>query len=275
MNAALKAGAPLLRVTDLAVQYREHRHALQGISLELGKGGALGICGESGSGKSTLVRALLGLVPIAQGEIHWYGRSMATFGGKEWRALRRTVQPVFQDPLASLDPRMRVREILAEPLRVHRRELGARVREQRISLLLARVGLTAVVLSRYPHELSGGQCQRICIARAMLLEPAILVCDEPVSALDVSIQAQILAVLQALHRESGTALIFVSHNLALVRRLCSQVMVLRGGAVVEAGLTQEVLDNPQHSYTRQLIAAVPVVPRRAAGGERRAMSNGQ
>lgn len=267
MNAALKAGVPLLRVRDLAVQYREHRHALHGVSLELGEGGALGICGESGSGKSTLVRALLGLVPVSQGEIHWCGRSMATFGRREWRALRRTVQPVFQDPLASLDPRMRVREILAEPLRVHRQELGAAVREQRISSLLARVGLTAGVLSRYPHELSGGQCQRICIARAMLLEPGVLVCDEPVSALDVSIQAQILAVLQTLHRESGAALVFVSHNLALVRRLCSQVIVLRGGAVVEAGLTREVLDNPQHPYTRQLIAAVPVVPRRAARSE--------
>ena len=266
MSADREPPAPLLQVRGLAVHYRAHRGALHDISLELGKGGALGICGESGSGKSTLLRALLGLVPISHGEIHWYGRSMATFGGKEWRALRRIVQPVFQDPFASLDPRMRVGEILAEPLFVHRPELGSAARERQIAALLVRVGLTATVLPHYPHELSGGQCQRVCIARAMLLEPAVLVCDEPVSALDVSIQAQILAVLQTLHRESGTALIFVSHNLALVRRLCSQAIVLRGGAVVEAGPTREVLDNPQHQYTRELIAAVPVVPRRKRQG---------
>lgn len=263
MNAALKAGVPLLRVRDLAVQYREHRHALRGVSMELGEGGALGICGESGSGKSTLVRALLGLVPVSQGEIHWCGRSMATFGRKEWRALRRTVQPVFQDPLASLDPRMRVGTLLAEPLRVHEPGAGRAAREVRIAVALERVGLPAQAAGRFPHELSGGQCQRVAIARAMMLEPEVLVCDEPVSSLDVSIQAQVLALLQALHRERRVALVFVSHNLAVVRRLCSQVLILRAGTVVEAGPTVDVLDRPRHEYTRRLIASVPQVPGRA------------
>lgn len=253
--------APLLRVTRLGVRRGGHDPVLHDISFELASGDTLGIVGESGSGKSTLVRALLGLLPISRGDIQWQGRSIAQFGAAQWRALRRVVQPVFQDPLSSLDPRMRVRELLAEPLQAHGRDTRA-VRERRIMAILERVGLDATALSRYPHELSGGQCQRIGIARAMILEPEVLVCDEPVSALDVSIQAQIMNLLVSLTATSGVSLILVSHNLAVVRRLCQELLVLRQGRIVEAGATADVLLRPVDPYTRRLIAAVPEVPRR-------------
>jgi len=259
---------PLLRVRAAAVSYRADRPALRDVSFDLEPAGSLGICGESGSGKSTLLRALLGLVPLSSGEVCWRGRSLADLRAAQWQALRRTVQPVFQDPLASLDPRMRVGELLAEPLRVHEGRAGRATQASRVAGMLARIGLSTAVLSRYPHELSGGQCQRVCIARAMLLEPAVLACDEAVSALDVSIQAQIIGLLRTLNRDAGTALIFVSHNLAVLRRLCSRLIVLRAGTVVECGPTEAVIAGPQHAYTRQLVAAVPPLPRRreAAGG---------
>ncbi|MGE0581672.1 MAG: ATP-binding cassette domain-containing protein [Steroidobacteraceae bacterium] len=258
-------GAPLLEASDLHVRYPGADDVLHGLSLAVEAGGSLGICGESGSGKSTLLRAVLGLTAIRRGEVRWRGQPISRYGAAEWQALRRVVQPVFQDPLASLDPRLRVGDILAEPLRVHEPRVGRGLRDARIASMLQRVGLAADAVARYPHELSGGQCQRVGIARAMMLAPEVLVCDEPVSALDVSIQAQILALLQSLQREAGVTLIFVSHNLAIVRRLCAQVIILRGGAIVEAGRTAEVLDRPRHAYTRQLIASVPAVPRRLAG----------
>ncbi len=267
MTRGLESKSPLLQVQELAVRYLAHRDVLRGVSFELTTGDTLGICGESGSGKSTLVRALLGLIPVARGDIRWFGRSVDSHGTAQWRALRRTVQPVFQDPLASLDPRMRVLDSLAEPLQVHRSDLGRAAREERVAIALERVGLTDAALPRYPHELSGGQCQRVCIARAMILEPSVLVCDEPVSALDVSVQAQIVALLADLQRDSGTALIFVSHNLAIVRRLCRRVLILRQGNIVAAGSSLDVLGNPADAYTRRLIAAVPAVPRPASGQE--------
>ena len=264
------AAEPLLRVAELGVRYARSRGvrrqgafvALQDISFDVQAGDALGIVGESGSGKSTLLRALLGLTPLAEGSIAWHGRALATFDATAWRTLRRQVQPVFQDPLASLDPRMRVRALLAEPLHVHRPELARAAVDEAMAGMLARVGLPVGVLASYPHELSGGQCQRICIARAMMLAPAVLACDEPVSALDVSIQAQIMQLLQSLHRNSNLTLVFVSHNLALVRRLCRRVIVLRQGRVVEAGDADQVIGSPQHEYTRALVAAVPALPRR-------------
>jgi oligopeptide transport system ATP-binding protein len=264
MSGPPDIGVPLLQARSVAVRYHTPALAVRGVSFELESGGALGICGESGSGKSSLVRALLGLTPLAAGEVLWRGRSLAGFGTGEWQALRRMAQPIFQDPLASLDPRMRVGDLLAEPLRLLDGILGRPTWEARIASMLARVGLSDAVLSRYPHELSGGQCQRVCIARAMLPGPAVLACDEPVSALDVSIQAQVIELLRSLHREAGVTLIFVSHNLAVVRRLCSRVLVMRGGEVVESGATEAVFANPGHAYTRQLIAAVPSLPRRQA-----------
>lgn len=263
MIDAMASGTSLLQVRDLRVGYGAGDAVLHGVRLDLAPGGALGICGESGSGKTTLLRAILGLMAISNGEVLWRGRSIAGFRAAQWRALRRIAQPVFQDPLASLDPRMRVGTLLAEPLRVHEPGAGRAAREVRIAAALERVGLPAQAAGRFPHELSGGQCQRVAIARAMMLEPEVLVCDEPVSSLDVSIQAQVLALLQALHRERRVALVFVSHNLAVVRRLCSQVLILRAGTVVEAGSTVDVLDRPRHEYTRRLIASVPQVPGRA------------
>jgi len=267
------ADEPLLRVSGLEVRHARDRGlrrtgvvALQDIGFELQAGDSLGIVGESGSGKSTLLRALLGLTPIADGSIAWQGRPLAGFDAAAWRALRRQLQPVFQDPLASLDPRMRVRALLAEPLQVHQPGLARAAVDEAIAKMLDLVGMPAGVLANYPHELSGGQCQRICIARAMLPGPAMLACDEPVSALDVSIQAQIMQLLQSLHRSANLTLIFVSHNLALVRRLCRRVIVLRQGRIVEAGDAEQVIGQPQHEYTRALIAAVPTLPRRQTKG---------
>ncbi|MBV6416564.1 MAG: Oligopeptide transport ATP-binding protein OppF [Steroidobacteraceae bacterium] len=257
--------APLLRVDALAVRYHATRDVLQDVSFTVEAGDTLGICGESGSGKSTLVRSLLGLLPAGRGEIRWHGRAMARFGRADWARLRRGAQPVFQDPLASLDPRMRIAAILAEPLEVHRRDLDRAAREARAAAQLERVGLDAGVLGRYPHELSGGQCQRVCIARAMIQQPEVLVCDEPVSALDVSIQAQIIGLLERLQRDAGTTLIFVSHNLAVIRRLCRRIIVMRQGRIVEEGRATEVLAAPRHEYTKELVAAVPALPRRGYG----------
>jgi oligopeptide transport system ATP-binding protein len=232
--------------------------AVDGVSLELAAGEALGIVGESGCGKSTLARAILQLIPPTAGQVVWMGRDISTLSVSGMRPLRRDMQIVFQDPLASLDPRMTVGEIVAEPLRVHARELGRDERRARVSEMLQRVGLSADAINRYPHEFSGGQCQRIGIARAMILRPQLLVCDEPVSALDVSIQAQIVNLLQDLKREFGMSILFVSHNLAVVRRLCDRVLVLYLGKPMEQSATEPLYQEPLHPYTRGLIAAVPL-----------------
>ena len=232
--------------------------AVDGVSLELAAGEALGIVGESGCGKSTLARAILQLIPPTAGQVVWMGRDISTLSVSGMRPLRRDMQIVFQDPLASLDPRMTVGEIVAEPLRVHARELGRDERRGRVSEMLQRVGLSADAINRYPHEFSGGQCQRIGIARAMILRPQLLVCDEPVSALDVSIQAQIVNLLQDLKREFGMSILFVSHNLAVVRRLCDRVLVLYLGKPMVQSATEPLYQEPLHPYTRGLIAAVPL-----------------
>lgn len=232
--------------------------AVDGVSLELAAGEALGIVGESGCGKSTLARAILQLIPPTAGQVVWMGREISTLSVAGMRPLRRDMQIVFQDPLASLDPRMTVGEIVAEPLRVHARELGREDRRARVREMLQRVGLPVDAINRYPHEFSGGQCQRIGIARAMILRPQLLVCDEPVSALDVSIQAQIVNLLQDLKREFGMSILFVSHNLAVVRRLCDRVLVLYLGKPMEQSATEPLYQEPLHPYTRGLIAAVPL-----------------
>jgi len=178
---------------------------------------------------------------------------------REIKRLRRDLQIVFQDPLASLDPRMTIGGIVAEPLRIHEGHLGAAVREERVTQMLRRVGLAAEMAARYPHELSGGQCQRVGIARAMILRPRLLVCDEPVSALDVSVQAQILDLLASLKSEHGMSILLVSHNLAVVRRLCDRVLVLYRGRMMELAGSRELFSRPLHPYTRELLDAVPVV----------------
>jgi oligopeptide/dipeptide ABC transporter ATP-binding protein len=257
-----------LGITSLAVQYPRRRagggddsplHALHDVSLELRPGEALGVVGESGSGKSTLARAALQLIHAQSGRVTWMGRSLAALPARELKRLRRDLQIVFQDPLASLDPRMTVADIVAEPLEVHEPQLAGAARRQRVAQMLARVGLGAEMASRYPHELSGGQCQRVGIARAMILGPRLLVCDEPVSALDVSVQAQILELLAGLKSEHGLSILLVSHNLAVVRRLCDRVLVLYRGRMMELADSQALFSRPLHPYTRELLEAVPVL----------------
>jgi oligopeptide transport system ATP-binding protein len=259
--------APLLQLRDLRVHFPISRgwfrrplvlKAVDGVSLELAVGEALGIVGESGCGKSTLARAILRLVPPTQGEIVWLGRSIESLSVAAMRPLRAQMQIVFQDPLASLDPRMTVGEIVAEPLQVHRSDWSREARRGAVAEMLERVGLSGDQTNRYPHEFSGGQCQRIGIARAMILRPKLLVCDEVVSALDVSIQAQIINLLKDLKRDTGMSILFVSHNLAVVRRLCERVLVLYLGKPMELAAAESIFTDAKHPYTRALLAAVPL-----------------
>jgi oligopeptide/dipeptide ABC transporter ATP-binding protein len=232
--------------------------ALRGVGFELASGEALGVVGESGGGKSTLARAVLALLTPSAGEVVWMGRELLGLGARELRALRGELQIVFQDPAGALDPRMTVSEIVGEPLEVHRPELGRASRALAIAEALRRVELGTELSDRYPHELSGGQCQRVGIARAMILEPRLLVCDEPLSALDAPTQREILALLEGLRRKSGMSLLFVSHDLAVVRRLCERVLVLYLGTMMELARSESLYTRPRHPYSRELLAAVPV-----------------
>jgi oligopeptide transport system ATP-binding protein len=252
--------APLLRVRDLAVEFATPRgrlRAVDGVSFDLAPGESLGIVGESGCGKSTLGRAILRLVPRAAGTVEWRGRDLHGLSAGELRRARRDLQIVFQDPLASLDPRMTIGESVAEPLRVHEPGLGAGEVRARVEDMLAAVGLGGGLLNRYPHEFSGGQCQRVGIARAMILKPKLVVCDEPVSALDVSVQGQIVNLLLDLQRRHGMALVFISHNLAVVRHVCRRVLVMYLGRVMEVAPRDALYAAPRHPYTRLLLDAVP------------------
>jgi oligopeptide transport system ATP-binding protein len=258
---------PVLRLDGLSVHFPLAQgfgraagvlRAVDGVDLAIAAGEAVGIVGESGCGKSTLVRAVLHLVRPTSGSVVWLGRAVGDLPAGEVRALRRDVQIVFQDPLASLDPRMTIGEIVCEPLRELRPEIGEGARRAEAAAMLARVGLPGDTLQRYPRELSGGQCQRVGIARAMVVKPRLLVCDEPVSSLDVSIQAQIVNLLLELKREHGLSLLFVSHNLAVVRRLCDRVLVMYLGRMMELAPAGAMHERPLHPYTRALLAAVPV-----------------
>jgi peptide/nickel transport system ATP-binding protein len=258
--------SPALRVRDLAVHHRLRGagfgkarvlEAVAGLSLDMCSGEALGVVGESGCGKSTLARALLRLSPLTRGQIVWLGRAIESLEREELRTLRSSLQLVFQDPVASLDPTQRVMDIVAEPLRALRPWLDARQRAARVDAMLSDVGLGPEFTRRLSRELSGGQCQRVAIARAMVLEPKLLVCDEAVSSLDVSIQAQLLDLFADIKQRHGTAILFVSHNLAVVRRLCERVLVMYLGRVVESGPTERVFNEPQHPYTRMLLESVP------------------
>ncbi|HSK38801.1 MAG TPA: ATP-binding cassette domain-containing protein, partial [Arenibaculum sp.] len=228
-------GTPLLSVRDLRVHFTIPRgpfrradvlKAVDGVSFDLRPGETLGIVGESGCGKSTLGRAVLRLIEPTGGQVVWLGRHLAALRPGELRAQRKDMQVIFQDPLASLDPRMTVGDIIGEPLVTHHRELSKAERRKRIEDIMAKVGLMPQMINRYPHEFSGGQAQRIGIARAMILNPKLIVCDEPVSALDVSIQAQIINLLMRLQREYQLSLIFISHDLSVVRHISHRIMVL-------------------------------------------------
>jgi len=230
--------------------------ALDGVSIQLRQGATLAIVGESGSGKSTLARCLLQLQPLDSGEVLFEGRDLAALTGAELRAARRHLQMVFQDPFASLNPRMKVAEIVGEGLLIHK--LGsAEERREKVLRMLQRVGLSAVDLEKYPHEFSGGQRQRIGIARALVLEPKVVVCDEPVSALDVSIQAQILLLLKELQAEMGLSYLFISHDLRVVRHVADEVAVMHRGRIVEQGEVAQLYAAPQNEYTRNLLNSIP------------------
>ena len=262
---------PLLAVEGLSHRFRRPGsrgwlQALREVDLTVARGEIVGVAGESGCGKTTLARCILGLERPEQGRILVEGVELATLPRRELRALRRRVQMVFQDPFSSLNPRMRVGEIVGEGLAVHGLAAGA-ARERRVEALLARVGIDPAQAGRRPREFSGGQRQRIGIARALACEPELLVADEAVSALDVSVQAQVLELLESLRREMGLAILFISHDLAVLRWVCDRVAVMYLGEVVELGPCAAVLERPGHPYTRALVAALPRLdPGRRPGG---------
>ncbi|WP_334006430.1 ABC transporter ATP-binding protein [Burkholderia gladioli] len=255
------AAAPLLEIRDLQVEYAQRGvhgtlRAVDGVSLTIGRGETVGLVGESGCGKSTLSRAVMRLAPVASGQILLDGVDLVPLGERALRPLRPRVQMVFQDPYASLNPRRTVDQILGRVLAANGVR-GARERQTRSAAALDKVGLPAAALHRFPHEFSGGQRQRIGIARALVLEPALLICDEPVSALDVSIQAQILNLLVELKHSLGLSLLFISHDLSVVRYLADSVHVMQRGKIVEHGDHRGIWRAPQHPYTRTLLDAVP------------------
>jgi oligopeptide/dipeptide ABC transporter ATP-binding protein len=266
-STPVAAAPPALVLDNIRVQFNvrgawfaasQVLRAVDGVSLELAAGEAVGVVGESGSGKSTLARAALQLIRPQSGRVVWLGRAVDGLSQSALKPLRRDMQIIFQDPLASLDPRMTAGEIVAEPLQVHRPDLDRAARDVAVSDALARVRLDSTLAARYPHELSGGQCQRIGIARAMVLEPRLLICDEPVSALDVTVQQQIVNLLCELKRESGLAILFISHNLAVVRQLCERILVLYLGRMMELAPATAVYSRPLHPYTRELLESAPI-----------------
>jgi len=270
------ANAPeVLRVEGLKVHYPIRRgilkrkvgaiRAVDGVDLVLCKGETLALVGESGCGKTTTARAIVRLVQPDAGRIVFNGVDITELGRAPLRAVRRELQIVFQDPYSSLNPRMRVGELIGEPLQIHGLA-SARERESRVSEMLGFVGLSADVARRFPHEFSGGQRQRISIARSLILDPKILVLDEPVSALDVSVQAQVINLLQRIQAELGIAFIFVSHDLAVVRQIADRVAVMYLGKIVETGTPEEIYERPNHPYTQALLSAVPMAG--GAGHER-------
>ena len=259
----------LLQVRDLKVHFpvrtggvlkatHQMLKAVDGISFDLKAGETLGIVGESGCGKSTLGRAVLRLLPPTAGHIVWLGEDMTHLAGSDLKARRANMQIVFQDPLASLDPRMTAGNIIAEPLRNYHPELSKADIASRVAEMMTQVGLLPSMLNRYPHEFSGGQCQRIGIARAMILKPKLIVCDEPVSALDVSIRAQVVNLLMDLQKAFGLSMLFISHDLAVVRHISHRVLVLYLGRMMELSERDSLYRQPRHPYTQALMSAVPI-----------------
>ena len=264
MNAA--SGQPLVEARELAVEFRvsarnwlatrQRLRAVDGISFELARGETLALVGESGCGKTTAGRALLRIVEPTRGAVLFDGVDVSSLGPRELHAFRRRAQMIFQDPYASLNPRMKIAELIAEPLRAH--GVGARERRARARELLELVGLPTSAAGRFPNAFSGGQRQRVGIARALALRPEFVVADEPVSALDVSIQAQIMNLLRDLQDELGLTLLLIAHDLAVVRHVAPRVAVMYLGKIVEIGPREDVLERPQHPYTQSLLSAVPV-----------------
>jgi len=257
----------ILKVNNLKVYYPEVKNflgkttsyfrAVEDVSFHIQKGETLGLVGESGCGKSTLSKALLGLQPVTEGSILFKGKDIAGQNEGEWRKIRKQIQIIFQDPYASLNPRIKIGEAIAEPVSVHQLTRGKAIRS-RVLQLLEQVQLPAAAYDKYPHEFSGGQRQRICIARALATEPELVICDESVSALDIKIQAQILALLAELQQQHGLTYLFITHDLNVVRHISNRIMVMEKGKIVEKGNTEQVMRFPQHEYTRKLLAAAPL-----------------
>lgn len=257
---------PLVRIEDLSVNYaqRSGQRAVAGVSMEIRHGETLAVVGESGSGKTTVARALVRLVEAAAGRIVFDGMDFASFTAQRLAQFRRRTQMVFQDPYSSLDPRMRLGELVAEGLRAQR--LSRAQSLQRAADMLAEVGLPGDFIGRFPHELSGGQRQRVCIARAIVGEPAFIVADEPVSALDVTVQHQVMALLRRLQRKYGFTVLLISHDLGVVEEIANRVMVMYRGRIIELGSRNDIYDRPHHPYTQRLLCATPRMTRRPDGG---------
>jgi ABC-type microcin C transport system duplicated ATPase subunit YejF len=249
----------LLEARGLVKEYGSGHRVVDNVSFAIRRGETLGLVGESGSGKSTVARMLLRLVEPSAGEVRYEDRDLLAATSQEMRTIRRRMQVVFQDPYAALNPRMRVREILAEPFAIHH-EKPTEGLASRLTEMLGAVGMDSTSLERFPHEFSGGQRQRINIARALALKPEFLVLDEPVSALDVSVGAQVVNLLRDLQREYGLTYLFISHSMPLVRYLCDRVAVMQKGRLVELGDCEQVCATPREEYTRRLIAATPEMP---------------
>ncbi len=258
---------PLLSVSNLRLTFntgyggwlgnRRHVHAVDGVSFDVQRGGVLGIVGESSCGKSSVAKSILNIHPPTSGQIIFDGEDLVRLNTRAWRDMRREIQYVFQDPLGALDPRMTVLAQVIEPLIIHSIGSSDEQTKQAHELLEA-VGLLAESHSKYPHELSGGQRQRVVLARALILKPRLLICDEPVSALDVSIQAQVIQLLEELKTSFDLTIMFISHDLSLVRYFCDTIVVMYLGRIVESGSIEEVFTNPQHPYTQALISSIPV-----------------
>jgi oligopeptide transport system ATP-binding protein len=267
-DQSMTSQAPILEVKNISVHFdiptgglfgkKKLLKAVKEVSFDLRPGETLGIVGESGCGKSTLSRAVIRLIEATGGESLWMGKDILKMDGKELVALRKDIQMVFQDPLASLNPRMTAGAIIAEPLQIHYPEVSKAERTARVVEMMEKVGLVPSMINRYPHEFSGGQCQRIGIARALITRPKLIVCDEAVSALDVSVQAQVINLLMDLQKEFGVSLLFIAHDIAVVRHIAQRIMVLYFGEVVEIGESEQVVMAPRHDYTKKLIASVPV-----------------
>ena len=288
-SVAVQGGAPsadgtILHVEDLVKYFPirkgifkrtvGHVHAVDGVSLEVKQGETLGLVGESGCGKSTLARTILKLVEPTAGKIVVNGRDITTFGRKQMRPVRRELQIVFQDPYASLNPRMTVRNIISEPLMIHSVATSKSERIRRVDELLRTVGLSPEHANRFPHEFSGGQRQRIGFARALALNPQLVILDEPVSALDVSIRAQVINLLESLQGEFGLTYLFVAHDLSIVRHVSDRVAVMYLGKVVEVGSRDQVYDRPTHPYTQALLSAVPIESPQQRGKRKRIVLEG-
>lgn len=267
MTEASESDTPLLSVRDLKVHFPvkggllqrtvDSVKAVDGVSFDVPRGKTVGLVGESGSGKTTTGRAIARLVPITAGSVSYEGVDLASLSRSAFFAYRKKIQVIFQDPFGSLNPRMTVYSIIAEPLDIHFKSWSKSQKEARVAELLTKVGLSPDFMKRYPHQFSGGQRQRIGIARALAVEPEFIICDEPVSALDVSVQAQIVNLLQDLQEELGLTYLFIAHDLAVVEHISDEVLVMTEGKIVEQAPADQIYANPQHPYTVKLLEAVP------------------